>query len=509
MIHSGRPQLWTPAWFTGGGVAIISVLKAILEELKPIFYPRGIAVIGASSNPTKLSYHWIRGLTAGGFPGGIYPVNPAETEVYGRRAYASVKDIPGPVDLVIVCVPRRLVPSIIADCGLKGVKAAHLFTGGFSESGRPEDRAAEEEVVRLARRAGIRIIGPNCMGVYHPAARIPWGPSDLMGDAGAVGFLSQSGGHAVKMAEIGVTSGISYSKMVSYGNGADLDSADFIEYLGADPATEIIGAYLEGCREGRRLLEALSSVSKSKPVVVWKGGRTVQGAEAAASHTGAVMAAGDLWSSALKQAGAIPVADMEELADTLLLFQQVKRLPGSRLGVICGLTDGGGGESVLSADACASEGLEVPRFSTAARERLAAIFGEVGSVLRNPLDVSQGYGDVAKLRRALEIVLAEPYIDILAIYENVEILARFLSERLMGEMNAMFIEFNRRKSKPLVCVLPRGGNDSAWLEARSALLKGGIPVFTSTARAARAIANVRRYTERMGASHSEEPDQRQ
>lgn len=468
-----------------------------METLDKAFYPRGIAVVGASKDANKLSNKWVKGPTTAGFPGELYPVNPNESgEIHGRKIYSRVSDIPGPVDLAIVCVPRRFVLPVIEDLGRKGVSVAHLFTAGFAETGKLEDAQAEHDLVLRARQAGVRIIGPNCMGLYNPHGGMPWGPSTLMGKPGPVGFISQSGGHAVKMAEVGSVTGINYSKMASYGNGADLDSADFLEYLGADKRTKVVGAYIEGCRDGARLAGVLKKVTRTKPVVLFKGGRTRQGAEAASSHTGSMIASGDVWAGVLKQSGAIAVRDLEELADTLLLFQQVRIISGLRMGIICGLTDGGGGESVLAADACGWNGVEVPRFTPATREKMGSIFGEIGGVLRNPLDVSQGYGDLGKLRQALELMCVEPQLDIISIYENVEILVRFLSAEKMGEMNRMFIEFNNRKVKPVISVLPPGSNDLAWLEVRKTLTEAGIPVFNSMDRAARAVANVGQWFSR-------------
>lgn len=466
----------------------------ILAELRPIFYPRGIAIVGASRDPRKMSYCWVRGLLRSGFAGGVFPVNPKETEVLEQRCYPSVRDIPGPVDLAIVCVPRALAISVVEDCAAKGVKGVHFFTGGFRETGQPEDLALEERVVAAARENGIRVIGPNCIGIYNPEARIPWGPSDLVGEPGHTGLMSQSGGHAGKMAELGLNNGLRFSKVISYGNGADLGAVEFLQYLGSDPSTRAVGAYIEGARDGRSVMQALRDITPAKPVVVWKAGRTGAGAEAASSHTGSMMASAEMWSGALKQSGAIEVRSMEELADTLLLFQQLGSVRGRRIAVVCGLTDGGGGESVLSGDACASNGLDVPRFPASTREKLAGIFGEIGSVLRNPLDVSQGYGDTGKLRQGLEVVLSDDTFDVVAIYENVDILLRFLSREIMDEMNSIFMEFARGRRRAMVVVLPPGSAEDSRLQVQKTLLGAGLAVFPTVDRAARAIANVYHYT---------------
>ena len=279
------------------------------------------------------------------------------------------------------------------------------------------------------------------------------------------------------------------------GNGSDLDSVDFLEYLTVDPRTAIIGAYLEGARDARRLFQAIKTVSPAKPIVVWKGGRTEAGAEAAASHTGALAASAAVWSAALKQAGAIEVEGLEELADTLLLFQQLGRLEGNNVGIVCGLTDGGGGESVLTGDACATHGLNVPPFTEKTRAELTGLLGQVGSVLRNPLDISQGYGNTRILEQVMELVVGEDYLDLIIVYENVDILLRFLSAEIAEKMNSIFIDFHHRRNKPLVVVLPRGSREKECLTIEERFSREGIPVYPTMERAARAITHVHRYSQ--------------
>ena len=226
---------------------------------------------------------------------------------------------------------------------------------------------------------------------------------------------------------------------------------------------------------------------------MWKGGRTEAGSEAAASHTGALAASAAVWSAALKQAGAVEVQGLEELADTLLLFQQLGPLKGNNVGIVCGLTDGGGGESVLSADACATFGLNVPPFTEKTKIQLTALLGQVGSVLRNPLDISQSYGNTQIVGQAMELVVREPHLNLIVVYENVDILLRFLSAEITGVMNNIFIDFHHRQSKPVV-VLPRGSMERERLEIEGKFSREGIPVYPTMERAARAIAHVSRYS---------------
>lgn len=464
-----------------------------LKELEPVFYPRSIAVVGASPNEWNIGSLWLRGLLSVGFKGKLYGVNPSGGEVFGFKIYPDLRLVPGSVDLVIACIPRESVLDLLDDCAAKKIKAIEFFTAGFRETGEPEWIEVEEEMVRRARRGGFRIIGPNCIGVSCPEHGIPYGPSMLLGEPGSVGYISQSGGHAGKMLEIGSTRGITFSKVASMGNGCDLGSAEFLEYLAVDPKTDIIGLYLEGPQDSRRLFDTIRVASGSKPIVVWKGGRTEAGARAAASHTGALAASASVWSGALKQAGAIEVQGLEELADTLLLFQKVGQLSRSNVGIICGLTDGGGGEAVLTGDTCAVLGVAVPPLTEKTSRRLLGLLGQVGSILCNPVDISQRSGNTQALQRTMELLAAEPQIDIIAVYENADILTRFLGKELAEAMNGIVIDFSHKQSKPVVVVLPPGSLEMERLETECRLAEAGIPVYPSMERAARAIGNVSRY----------------
>jgi len=464
-----------------------------LGEFERIFYPRSIAVVGASANPFKTGSLWVWGLKSSGFKGPIYPVNPSGGEVYGLKICPNLKSITGPVDLVVCCIPRDSVPSLLDDCAAKKIGAVYFFTAGFRETGEREWILVEEEMASRAREGAFRIIGPNCIGVSCPEHGIPYGATTLLGRVGSAGFISQSGGHAGKMLEIGLTRHIGFSKVVSIGNCCDLGSADFLEYMADDPKTGVIGLYLEGPPDSRRLIQVMGAVSKKKPVVVWKGGRTEAGARAANSHTGALAASADVWSGVLKQVGAIEVHGLDEMADALLLFQKVGSLERSNLGIVCGLTDGGGGEAVLTADACAALGIEVTPFTERTRRELLGLLGQVGSVLVNPLDVSQRSGDSQAFERAIQLVAAEPQIDIVVVYENADLLTRFLTRKVAELLNDVVARFARTQSKPTIVVSPPGSLDADRLDIEYKLSEAGIPVYPSMERAAKAIANVNQY----------------
>jgi acyl-CoA synthetase (NDP forming) len=314
-----------------------------------------------------------------------------------------------------------------------------------------------------------------------------------IGKIGPVGFISQSGGIAVKLIEIGIARYINYSKGVSFGNGIDLDASDFLQYLAADPKTKVIGAYLEGARDGARLFNTMKEVARVKPLVVWKGGRTEAGAQAAMSHTGSLASSAAIWSAMLRQAGAIEVHNLEELTDTLLIFQQLNCWQGTNVAIIGGLADGGGGISVSAGDACMENGLKVPPLSFETKQELSKLLGEVGSILRNPVDVSQAR-DKATLFQAIDLAARDIVIDIVLIQEDIDILLPVYSQKGLEEINEFFIELRSKHNKPIIVVLPPGSAEPERLQIEQKLLAASIPVFCSMERAAKAIYKLTQYS---------------
>jgi acyl-CoA synthetase (NDP forming) len=322
----------------------------------------------------------------------------------------------------------------------------------------------------------------------------------ILGEEGSVGFISQSGGIATKLVTIGIARHIYYSKGVSFGNGIDLDASDFLQYLAADPKTKVIGAYLEGTRDGTRLYNTMKEVAKVKPVVVWKGGRTEAGAQAAMSHTGSLASSAAIWSGMLKQARAIEVHSLEELTDALLIFQQCGYGKGTRAAIIGGLADGGGGNSVAAGDACMENGLKVPPLSSETKQKLSDLLGEVGGILCNPVDISQAqFRGIPTLLQAIDLIVKDAISDVVLIQEDVEILLPIYSRKGLEQINDFIIELGRRQSKPIVIVLPPRSAETERLEIEQRLLAASIPVFYSMARAAKAIYRLNQYSRRQEA----------
>ncbi|MGB6896504.1 MAG: CoA-binding protein [Dehalococcoidia bacterium] len=468
-------------------------------ELEPIFHPRAIAVVGASSRPESQGYDYVRCLLDHGYRGPIYPVNPNLDEVLGVKAYPSLRDVPGPVDYVISCIPASGVLDVMEDCRHKGVKAIHLFTGRFSETGREDAARLEQELLRRAREAGVRIIGPNCMGLYYPREGISF-RTNFPREAGSIGFLSQSGGNAVELIYHGALRGLRFSKVISYGNALDLNEVDFFDYFARDPETRVIAAYIEGVSDGRRSLAALRCAAARKPVIVLKGGRTGAGTRAAASHTAALAGAGQIWSAAIRQAGALEVSDLEEAMDMLVSFAFLRPGVGLRVGVV----GGGGGRTVQSADLCEEAGLTVLPFPVEIRQAVREQAPEVCDWLSNPVDQSILGGFPVGGADILDMMAESPHYDLLIANVGEDWpLGRPGGEAMVLHVVDRFIDASRRASKPLGVVL--GSADSPeerrWqtmVEARERLVDAGVAVYPSIGRAARAMVRFTQYCREHG-----------
>lgn len=467
--------------------------------MEALFRPRSVAVVGASTNPDSPGHDYVRSLLDFGYGGPVYPINPRATELLGLRAYPRLRDVPGAVDLVISCIPAEGVLGLVDECREKGAKVLQLFTGRFSETGRREGVRLEWELMRRARAAGLRVIGPNCMGVYYPAGGLSFRP-DLPKEPGEVAFLSQSGNNAVELVLHASVRGLRFGKVVSYGNAADLDESDFLAHLAGDPETEVSGAYVEGVRDGRRFLAVLRTAAAAKPVVVLKAGRTVAGARSATSHTAALAGSHRVWSAALRQAGAVQVDTLEELIDMLTAFTFLRRprrlrgrpgrCPGGRVGVV----GGGGGRGVQSADACEEAGLRVVPLPGSIRRVLREKAPHLWDWVGNPVDQSILAGGPVSGASILEMMASNPRFDVLIANLGEDwILGRPDAERRLEHVTARFVEVASRCEKPLAFVLgpadsPDEGRWRAVEGARQRLTEARLAVFPTIERAAWAIA---------------------
>jgi len=468
-------------------------MRQTRPDLDVVFFPRSIAVVGASSDMAKSGAKWVVGLQAAGFRGHVYPVSSHGGTVAGLNIHTSLASIEDDIDYVIASVPVHSALSVVEECIEKRVKVVQFFTAGFRETGKADAVSLEEQMVRLASSAGLRIIGPNCIGVCCPESRIPLGPSPLgkLGTQGNVSFISQSGGMAAKLVEYGIARHLDYSKGASIGNSIDLDAADFLEYLAGDASTHYLGLYMEGTSDARRFFNALRNVARIKPTVVLKGGRTEEGAAAARSHTGSLAAPAPIWSSMLRQARAIEATNLEELTDCLLLLQKVGPTRARNIAIVGGLADGGGGISVSGSDACADNGLCVPELAQGTADRLRTLIGEVGSILRNPVDVSPAqFRGLDVLYESIRLVASDPNVELLIVQEDVDIMLSYMGESGTDHINDFLSRLPEEGRKSLIMVMPHGSCESRRLEAVEYLQAAGIPVYPTVSRAARAISLV-------------------
>ena len=479
-----------------------------MSELRPIFHPQSLAVVGVSKDETKFGSRFLQALLEFGFKGNIYPVHPEATEILGLKTYPSVREVPEPVDLAAIMVPASHVPAVLEDCLARGVKGAEVFTSGFAETGDERGAALERELTLIARR-GIRIVGPNCFGIYCPGGGLTLLPGgDFPRESGPVAFISQSGGHAVELAREAQGRGIRFSRVISYGNGCDLNESDLLEYVAEDDETEIVAMYIEGPREGRRFVRLVKDLAPRKPVIIWKAGLTRAGGRAVHSHTASLGGEEEVWKGLFKQTTAVPVRDLEELADTVLAFLHLPASTGRRVGVV----GGGGGISVAAADACDRVGLEVPPFDDGVQKKLWEILPVAGTSVRNPVDIGVPLVPPQAFERVLESVASVDCIDtIIATQAMFHVLRGTFGpppegrQRFLDGLVEIPAKVRDRFGKPIVIVLPVGGDEVGIAEVeegrrkiRDRYLSMKVPPYPTLERAARAVANVATYYEKVG-----------
>ncbi len=450
----------------------------LISQINSLFNPRSIAIVGLPRG-LKAGKLFLLALLDQGYPGKIYPVNPGTEEIDGLKSYPSVSSIPDPVDLAIILTPHKITLPVIKECAEKGVKGIVLFTAGYKETGTDEGNDREQEIVRIAQSAGMRIIGPNGMGLYSPKTKISFFPQ-LSKEPGTVGIISHSGSLTNILGYVAPKKGIRFSKVVSLGNECDLNSADFLEYLGNDTDTQVIGAYLEGIKEGSRFFSALRNASSEKPVVIWKVGLTPEGSQAAISHTGAMTGAVDIWQGITKQGGAVPVAGIEDWVDTLMAFSLLPGDPGNRVAII----SGPGGLAVSAAEACGRETLKLAELLPETREILAKFVPDTGTSLKNPVDVGLTASlDMDIYIEAARTVAADPNVDIITM-----IGVGFSDETNKKYTDAM-IQARKEFNKPFMIVNVPGMNS----EFADTFCNAGIPFFESAERAMKSYAKLIRY----------------
>ena len=473
-----------------------------LGKFEAIFYPKSLAVIGASADITKFGTHTLNTLIKFGFKGRIYPVNPHAGEILGLKSYADLKDIPGCVDLALIAVPAPAVPRVLEDCAARSIGVAVINTSGFSETGEEECVKLEREIAKISKEKGIRVIGPNCFGVYCPASGLTLPPGEYYSrESGNVAFLSQSGGYADRFCRDAKGWGIRFSKVVSYGNACDLNETDFLEYLAEDQETKIIGMYIEGVKSGQRFLQTVKEINQKKPVIIWKVGLDEGGRRAIASHTGALGSRKEIWEAFFKQTGAVRVNSLEELIDTVLIFQHLRVPCGRRIAII----GTGGGSGVDSADACERAGLSVPVLSTKTVEQLRMLLPPVGASAQNPIDLGNPWTSPSDYKKIIETASLDPQIDALVtvvwqlpfFYSRRELFWSFFQK--LVEAPAAVGKYLRKPLIMVLCATPTEAEmleaENEWRKIKDRYIAAGIPLYPTIERAVKATVNFIAYQE--------------
>jgi len=450
----------------------------LMTRLDAIFNPASIAIVGVPKE-MKTGKLFLIALIDQGFPGVIYPVHPTADEIDGLKAYHTVSAIPGPVDLAIILVSHDRTLPVVRECAEKGVKGAILFSAGYTETGSDEGKKLQTELTRIARSSGMRIIGPNCMGLYAPRTGLSNFP-ELSHTPGPLGIISHSGSLENILCRMAPERGLAFSKAISLGNECDLSFADFLIYLGREPETTVIGTYIEGIKNGPRLLAALREASLAKPVIVWKAGLTAEGSSAAASHTGAIASSREIWEGVVRQTGAVPVTGFEEWVDAMVGFSLLPAHLGDRMAII----SGPGGLAVSAAEACGARGLKLASIAPDTRSFLAGFVPPTGTSLNNPIDVGLAAAlDIDIYIHAARAVAEDPGVD------AVVMMGMGLSPEVNKTYADAVIRIQKETGTPFVAVkIP--GIDADTIQT---FFDAGLPFFESAERAMKTYAMVRGY----------------
>jgi len=448
------------------------------QQLLPLLRPSSIAVVGAAREPQKIGNAVVRNLMAGGFPKEkIFPVNPNADTILGLKCYASVKDIPDEVDMAVIVVPAKVVPQVLKECGEKGVKTVALISAGFKEVGNVE---GEKEVVRIAREGGIRLLGPNIVGVADTVKSINAGFLQSLPLSGKIGFISQSGALAIGLTGWTNLKHIGLSDLVSIGNKADVNETDLMQFFSEDQHTKVIALYIEGVDDGQRFLKVAKEISKVKPIVALKAGRAQRTSAAIVSHTGSLAGADEAYEAAFKQAGVIRAPTILELFDWAAAFTMLS-LPSGEDTV---LITNGGGAGVMATDAAENYGVRLMDLPSDLASQLRGFMPSFGSVF-NPVDLT-GMASAEDYKGAVETLLNDDRV------KNVIVLYCHTAQTNPVDIASAIAKAKQtaKTQKPIVANLIGGEECNTGIRM---LMDSGIPAYDTPEKAVATLGQILSY----------------
>ncbi|KPL11482.1 hypothetical protein AMJ71_00790 [candidate division TA06 bacterium SM1_40] len=450
-----------------------------MSSLDPIFRPKSVAVIGASTRKGAIGHQIVRNIIDFEFNGKLFPVNPRAEFTHSIKCYHSITDIPDEVDLAVIVVPKESVLEVVEQCGEKGVKGLIVISAGFKEIGG-QGIEREQKLMEIVRRHGMRMIGPNCMGVFNadPDVRLNATFAPTQPSQGRIGFMSQSGALGVAILNVAQRAHIGFSYFASVGNKADISGNDLLEYWENDDQTEVIALYLESFGDPRSFTPLARRISKKKPIIVVKSGRTEAGARAASSHTGAMVARDVAVDALLHQCGVIRAFDIEEMLDLILAFTKCPVPCGNRVAILTNA----GGPAIIATDACVSLGLKIATLSPETVEGLRRFLPPEASIV-NPVDmIASAVAD--DYRRALELILADP--------DNDMVIVTFVPPMMINPVDIIraVTEVKQRFEKPVLGVFMA---EETFFEQVPLIVPDSPPVYRFPESAARACAELYHY----------------
>ena len=460
---------------------------AVNTTLKQFFEPTSVAIIGASTKPGKVGHALLRNMISFGFKGSIYPVNPHASEILGLKCYRSVTEIEGEVDLAVIVVPAPAVVPVTEECGEKGINSVIVISAGFKESG-PEGVARERKLAETAKRLGIRVVGPNCLGVMATANGLNASFAPGFPPRGTVSLMSQSGALATAIIDWSIQQGIGYSKFVSFGNGVDVGVVDLLRAWEDDPETKVIVAYIEGLPNGPEFMDIARQVCEKKPVIVVKSGGTQAGARAVSSHTGSLAGSEEAYDAAFLQCGVTRAHSVEELFDLGIAFAYQDLPEGRRVGIVTNA----GGPGIMATDAVERAGLQLAGMDPSTVTKLRGRLPEASNFY-NPIDVL-GDADAERYTFGAETLLADPNVDAVVAVLTPQAMTR------PKEIAEGLARVSAKSKKPvLACFM--GGD--AMADAVDVFNEKKIPTYPYPERAVQALNGMARYRE----WRAEPPDQ--